>query len=249
MRIRIFIFLLFGGIAFGAQGQNTLYISAEVDSNHRYVLFNQSGNRVFPDTASYYSDWNQVVIIQKDEKFSIWDKECKTQLADSISFVLPTESLFMPAQKNGLWGFFNANGTLLTGYLFQSVSQFNQNYAIVNYQNSLRFIDTTGNFTKSIPGDIEKELREWGTQLFVSPEWPQQFHMPNAKLIESNGLYGVADNWSGRILVPVEFEEIVAHSNRKIAVRKNGKYGVFDIEKQQLLLGTIYSRIKFIEFH
>jgi hypothetical protein len=251
VRIFVTILLILESTAMVLNGQIPLYINAEVDGTHRHILFDRNAKRVFQDTADFYFNWYKLFMVGKNQNISIWNAECNTKIADSISRLAASDEPFMPAEKSGKWAFYRPDGTLLTGYIFQSVSAFYRGFAIVNYQNTIRFIDTTGKFAEKIPSVVERDLRKWGAQLdLLRVDWPHVLHIPNGKLIESkdNGRVGVADINSGKTIVPMEFEKIVACSYNLVSVKKNGKYGVFDMEKQQLIIDTIYSNIQFIEF-
>lgn len=100
-------------------------------------------------------------------------------------------------------------------------------YYLTQTNNRFRILKENGKPTHS--GDFEKIIRERNTNFFG---------------VYEGGKKGLM-NTKGNLIVPVQFEEVIPLTPRYFVIRKNKKFGIFDIEKQQPSIVLEYEDIDY----
>lgn len=129
-----------------------------------------------------------------------------------------------PKVENGKWGYLNENATLLLDPQFESVTDFVNDRAIVQYKGLFGLINSNANFILK-PEFQNLTFVEGSTNAYI------KFDVKKEKF----GLIGE----NGKLLTSVNFEKIFPYHDGLARIMVKGKYGYID-SSQTLVIPAIY---------
>lgn len=121
----------------------------------------------------------------------------------------------IPVQRDGKYGFLDAQGREVIPCLYDEVSIFSSQRAKVRLGDRFGIVDTNGRIV--LPIQYED----------LSPKSSKYVFYDGLALVEKDGLFGYVDR-EGRFVIPLCFEDAYQFSEGLAAVRYNGRWGYLD---------------------
>jgi len=132
-------------------------------------------------------------------------------------------------KSKGKYGYIKKNGNWHLKPMYDSGTNFNSNYAVVSIKRDTFYIDRKGKKKKK----VKHFPREAGGCIITSAVNPEKyFFKVNEKYELEFKYYLVSDSSNTEKIVDtseIKIDEIIAYGNSHILLKKDGKYGLFDI--------------------
>ena len=202
-----------------------------INGKSSYDIFNSNGEKIVNHSVdwAYSNTWSWLFVIDNNTKFSrVYNYLGQYLNIDSIQ---ESQSTYLninrvALKRNGKWGYYDSNGKLVVKHLYDQVSHYKNNIAAVKFGNDIFMIDTNGikvNKTYN-PNDKDYIFDDFDIDLGMGGE----FSYPNFKKIKENGKCGLLDVKNNKIVVPIEYENLVDIKDnfKLITGQKDGKYGL-----------------------
>lgn len=146
----------------------------------------------------------------------------------------PGSSGFFPVKINGQWGFLNYYGELVIQPIFDSVSAFSYGFCVVQKDSKKGLIDEKGRFILPIEyNTIQVSSLEFGGLGGI-----RGGSCAKVTVDEKAGIFAR----DGRLLIPFEFDDIKRISGGIAPVKKNSKWGFYDVI-QGLIIPCMYDGV------
>lgn len=245
------------------------YLAAPVYSLNKAKLvidFQYDMARNFSDGLAYVTKKDKRGFINAKGKWQII-------LPDSMECSDFHDGLCSARNKNtGISGYMNKEGTMTIPSWFNIARDFENGLAVVIFEvdkkapaNKYRnfyylFLDTKGNFVSDTFRFIEK-ISDYVYKVRIGNIYTHNyFSVSTRKLlserlvydefseglapVENNGKWGFI-NLSGELIIPCEYDTVLAHRNGCIPVKKNGKWGFINNYEGKLLeTPTTYDSVR-----
>lgn len=159
-----------------------------------------------------------VTKVSKDSLWALADTDGKAVTSFAYEAIGDTVSDYIPAKKNGRWGYISPTGTNLIPFTFAQAGCFNEELALV----------------KTNEGEFAY-INKNGDVVFKSP-FSYSYSVSGGAICGSNdGLYGFCDT-SGDIFISPKFEMALDFNEGLAAVFANGKWGYIGTDGKYLIL-------------
>lgn len=236
----------------------------EVRKNRKWGLLNRNGKEILPciyEELFHYGNliW-YITLNDHCELFSLrrnikkpkfknnlkmtpsCHKLCETlQLEETVNFIYKEISVASDriiAQYCGKWGITDFDGNILLPFIYDGIWNGGAYwFAVISTDWNTKWfvIDLDGNIIFPLP--------------VISPYSVHRLNTENM-LLSRNGKYLLTD-YSGRLLIPEEFDDINKINKNLFAINKNGHWVLFDIHKgflNDLKYSLIFSSIFYSKF-
>ena len=160
--------------------------------------------------------------------------------------------------KDGLWGFIDEYGSTVVPIEYDSAEQSENGFICAEKQGQFGLLDSTGKII--IPFDYDEEFFFCSKSIWARKNG--KFHLlnPNGEHITTDvldeiwsgwndlssvrvsGTWGVICEISGKLVVPLVYQQAYPISGQLIKVKQNGKWGLLDHNGSEIL-PTIYTTI------
>lgn len=212
----------------------------EVDGKAQYDIFNSSGQKIIAKSVdwAYSNAWSWVFVLDNSNRLVTVYSYSGQQL--EIDSIQETQSCYLSfnrvgLKRNGKWGFYDQQGKLRIPHLYDEISHFNNNIAAVKLGDQIYMIDTNG-IRVAIPYDSSNAEYTF-SDMDIAIGMGGDFSHPRFKKISQNGKVGLLDVRKNKIIIPVEFDDLIGIKDRfnRITGEKNGKYGIVDFSGQIII--------------
>lgn len=191
-----------------------------------YGLIDLSGNFVLPvEHSGKLTIKSHVIIINNDDKFSVYNLKGKPLISDSYDdYFLSEDSGHIYVMKNNLWGLYNTAGIQLLKPRFTEITRFSEGVAAVNSGKSWHFIDKSGQ--KIIPQNFEK------AGLFRNGVAAVKYNNEN-----------IIINTNGNRIIPGSYKYITPLSKNRYVTTQESLKGIRIIDQTEKPLFTILGSV------
>lgn len=149
--------------------------------------------------------------------------------------------------KNGRFGYYNEKGELVIPFEYEQASDFIDGIAVVQ-KNKYGVISEIGEellpyeYDNILLGENRRVILERENKYYLSDlkkgkelEVNYLYQIDEQKIVfEKDGLFGIMD-FSGKVLIPNEYEEVSKYIDRTFIGKKNGKYCIVDLKTNRKL--------------
>ena len=203
----------------------------KVDGNTQYDIFNSSGKKILKNSVdwAYSNTWTWLFVVNSKTKLTtVYNYAGKELGIDSIESSQSTYSNINRAglKRNGKWGFYDREGKLKIPHLYDEISHFQDNKAAVKLGSEVFMIDSNGTKISSLYNVSDNKYSFSDSDIDLG--MGGNFYNGNFKKITENGKIGLLDVANNKLIIPVEYDELVDLKDKfsLITAGKNGKYGL-----------------------
>lgn len=174
-----------------------------------------------------YDSSNKLVHFKRNGLWGVADLSAKELMSPFYQTVVLWTNNVYKVQKNNKWGLCNLKNELICNCFYNKIENVVNGRAIAvkahpakDWMTVTGYIDTTGK-------ELYSSKSEQGDGLFI---------------IQKFELWGIVDE-NDCVVIPCQYEGIKPWANHLYRVKENGKWGVFNVEKQEFLLNATYDSI------
>jgi hypothetical protein len=212
----------------------------KVNGNSQYEIYNSSGQKILTSDVdwAYSNTWSWIFVVNKQTKLITVYNYYGTSLG--IDSIQDTQSTYSNLNRTGIkrndkWGFYDKQGKLKIPHVFDQISHFKEDRAVVRVGTDIFIIDTNGirlNL-KYNPADKNYSFGDEDIAIGMGAD----FYYKEFKKITENGKVGLLDVVNNKILIPAEYDRLVDIKDkfRLITAGKNGRYGLLSFSGQTII--------------
>ena len=129
-------------------------------------------------------------------------------------------------------------GKELTGFEYDGIESISNDFLIAEKKSKWYLLNTSG---EALNKKTYKEIA-----IIINKEKPTNYYSRNKfsylKIQDKNNKYGIIDKFGNEILAPI-FDDILSESRNVFLVKKNGKYGLYNLLKKEVIIPYEYDQI------
>ena len=212
----------------------------KVNDISQYDIFNSSGQKIINQSVdwAYSNTWSWLFVMDSKTKLkTVYNYYGQPLGIDSVEESQSTYLILnrVAIKRSGKWGFYDKQGKLRVSHLYDEVSHFNNNIAAVKLGKDIFMIDTNG---VKVATPYDRSNNDYSfDDMDIAVGMGGDFDYKDFKKIVENGKAGLLDVVNNKIIVPVEYDELVDIKDKFkiITGGKNGKYGLIAFGGQILI--------------
>lgn len=209
-----------------------------------YIVQDKNGKEGMIDSSGSFMikpEYDDIRPIRDNKGYIVVDQNKKGVYSTEFEEVLPLihDSIYVTsliyANKGGLWGFFELDGTPITEYKYLLGTK--SNYGFYHIRDGIYRGIVTGGF----PAKNKVIL---GNYILISGTFPDHANKKNYFVIRTDKKYGILEARENKVIIPMEYDEIRTkkyfHGKTKniaredIYLRKGDKWALFKGEGVEL---------------